>query len=289
MRILAFTLGIFAIYQILIWAGRIPTAAGLNFREENILFAEQWKYHTTPGDVVIVGSSRVQRMPQDALGPDIQRLYFFSSNSVEATTLLTQLKTPPRYVVLEISPANAEADDQLCELGNKRAYTLADSLSALRHEYRPVGVLLGMINNCIKYEGLAAPTPAERKAFFHRTMITLCDNPDPATRTRRYEGLEKLKGLAVQLQARGTRVIIFRQPDDPEIEVGCAMRTLTEDSHRVFPASQFEWLPQPAGVWHSEDGLHMTQKDERLYTAWLGAQIHAIVDQKVAHTAVKTL
>jgi hypothetical protein len=57
----------------------------------------------------------------------------------------------------------------------------------------------------------------------------------------------------------------------------------------LFPPSQFERLPQPAGEWHTADGLHLLDKDERLYTAWLGDQIHAIVDQKLAHAAAKTL
>jgi hypothetical protein len=288
MRIFAFTLGLIAIYQILIWTGCVPTAVGSFAGEENKLLAEQWKYHTTPGDIFITGSSRVARMPQDALSPDVQKLYFFGSNSVEAVTLLTQLKTPPHYVLVEVTPANCEADHQLCELGDKRAYTLADGLSALRHEYRPVGVLLAIINKFITYKP-PEPTAAERKIFFHRAMINLCDNPNPAARKLRYEGLEKLKGVALQLQARGSRVIMFRQPGDAEVESGCAMRTLTEDSHRLFPSSQFEWLPQPTGEWHTCDGLHMLGKDERLYTAWLDAQIHAIVNQKLAHTATKTL
>ncbi|HEY9716530.1 MAG TPA: hypothetical protein V6C69_03595 [Trichormus sp.] len=288
MRIIAFTLALIGIYQIVIWTGWLPTAAGVTGSDENRILAEQWKYHTTPGDIFVVGSSRVQRMPQAALGPDIQKLYFFGSNSVEATTLLTQLKTPPRYVVVEITPANGESDDQLCQLGDKRVYALADSLSALRQEYRPVGVLFAIMCNFIRYAEVD-PTPEERKISFHRSMINLCDNPNARARERRNQGLEKLKGLVMQLQARGSRVIMFRQPGDAEIESGCAMRTLTEDSHRLFPSSQFEWLPQPAGEWHTGDGLHMRQKDEQLYTAWLGAQIHAIVNQKLAHTAAKTL
>jgi hypothetical protein len=96
----------------------------------------------------------------------------------------------------------------------------------------------------------------------------------PEEEARLRQEAEWAREQITELQRAGWRVVLFRVPGEPQIDTSVQQRHVQALLREVFPADQFEWLPemQPR-AWLTTDGVHLIRADAQVFAEYLRNQL----------------
>jgi hypothetical protein len=250
----------FGLYAAVIQLRPPNVEAGQDQESDNDIAVERFLYSRAVPDAVIVGSSRAQRIPAAALGPQAVNLALASQMPLVGLTIIARSGRVPRRIYVEANGFGDPMDTSFIDaVFAEPGYTLKRFIKVLRKTYQPANVAISLLRraargrDAVYYPKIA--DPAVHQALVAQTRRILEEAPNPAVLEH---NLAEMKRLAALLAVRGAEVIFFEMPIEPQLEQAVGVVAVRQAVRAAFPPDRACWNDEaaPLGL-PSTDGNHL--------------------------------
>lgn len=279
-------------YSLLYNFNILKSSEGFNQWQGNIVRLQRYAYDRHEKlNLVLVGSSLTANIPSDII--DRQTIGLGLNGGATQTGLETVIRQDikPKILLVEVNNTiDRKIDKQVIESNyNPFLYTLRHHAPIFREEYKPSIQLILMFDN-IRNKFKKTPKPAEKPIDVDRadsqqsteehsslsdTIVSqlIQSNSQPLSAKEKNlltQEAEYIKSQITKIKRDGTQVILYNIPGDHRLENTLAVKQSQLLMKELFPASNFEWLPEPpARKWQTRDGAHLIPSDAKVYAIFL--------------------
>jgi hypothetical protein len=289
---LAMTLLLLTGYSLLGSFNILKPSEGLNQWQSNIIRLQKYSYQNHARlNIVLVGSSLTANIPVDLIGEYIINLGLNGGCTQTGLEVAIRQDVKPKILLVEINNTiNRKVDRQVIESNyNPVLYNFRRYLPSFREEYKPATQIIlrfDELRNNFKKVG----KPVEKKIDDEKTehqqstdghnslgdkLISqlIQSNSKPLSSQERSllkQEAQYIKSQISKIERDGTHVILFNVPGDHRLENTLAVKQSRLLMKELFPANNFDWLPEPPDrQWLTGDGAHLTKSDARVYANFL--------------------
>ena len=247
---------------------------------ENVIAAERYLVEA-PDDgehIAILGSSLSQLLVIDsAAGLPVFNLGLGGQGVSDGLHLLAT-GPAPAMVLVEVNIIIKEENEDFRDaiVGPFRG-ALLRWVPALRQEYQPVGVGLGIFKRLAGRKRPAPAGPTDRETDEPSLAAKRVYYADPAQPADLRSRLTALKARLQPLTIAGAEIVFFEAPVHPDLCNSPRARSVRTGVRSVFPPTQYTYLPQPdCADYVTTDGHHLGNLSRTKYAEWLRARISEI-------------
>ena len=241
--------------------------------QENQIKAENYIYgNSSKLNKVIVGSSLSCRLVMQEL-PGFYNLALNGQSIFDGLDIIKQKSTLPKTVFIETNVIwRPERKDFANDLFSPITYYSKKYIPSLRNNKQPLALTRNYYNKIsgfISRKTGANPIPAKAPVN-HLFGKTLEDNKLRYTKFSP-EDLEEqftvLKADIEYLKQKGTQVIFYEMPVNPQIKNAPLAQLIRKKLAAYFPESEYSYIKLPANsAVVTTDGLHLDPKEAMVYT-----------------------
>jgi hypothetical protein len=220
-------------------------------------------------DVLLVGSSIVNSIPNSFLPVGVGKLALSGGSVLTALAILAQSEELPRVVVVEVNVLHRGLDENFLFRTASNEFAARTAIPALRARNAPFVVIEEAILRSARTRRDLMLTGAcrtfrDRDAWVAaRARMVESGNRqerwgDEQTIIRMYNNANQLRVAAEQLAASGVEVRLLRYPIHPEVQETTYYKVTSRIIDEVFSETELEWIAASGEglIWY--DGMHYT-------------------------------
>lgn len=274
----------------------LKSSGGFNQWQGNIVRLQKYAYDRhLKLDLVLVGSSLTANIPTDIIGKHVVNLGLNGGATQTGLEVAIRQEVKPKFLLVEINNTiTRKIDKQVIESNyNPFLYNLRRYVPSFREEYKPsIQTILMFDELRNKFKKPAKPvekkiaaekTDSQESTDEHsslgNTIVSqlIQSNSQPLSAKEKNLLTQEAQYIKLQIskiERDGTHVILYNVPGDHRLENTLAVRQSRLLMKELFPANNFEWLPEPpARQWLTGDGAHLIPSDAKVYADFLKARL----------------
>ena len=239
--------------------------------QDNVVKAQTYLFKNQV-DSVIVGSSLSSRIICDSI-PSLMSLAFDGCSVEDGLRIIMEKKNKPQFVLIESNFFLRDGSPQLfLSQTNPLLCKIRELIPSLREKYQPICIfshlfrkLMGnYINGEIKNKEIILNKEIERR---------LSEKKDSLDNIRLSNRLNTLKAMMNSLEKQGVKFVFFEMPINErlyDIENNVQTRRVVK---LHFLPDQYSFLPSDTTKYLTTDGIHLGDREARIYSHYLKNQL----------------
>lgn len=230
----------------------------------NYLRAQQFVHYSPADAKVICGSSMSDRLDAAKLGANHVKLTFPGGGPLTGLELIRKLgRTPPVVWVETNVILRAAEKDLLDDALSSWRRGLREKSPIFKEEGRPSEFGVGFLKAVATKASKALETPKAAAVLDHDTFADVMKanrehldrKPDPKDLA---EKVAWIGTVIDELQAKGSKVILFEMPFDPSLTQLAEPTAIRKALRERFPSDRYRWLDlSQTEAWQTTDGIHL--------------------------------
>lgn len=275
------TLALLFLYTLLINRyGIAISRTAQTVEQRNVVKAEEYLFESQQNfDTLILGSSMSSRILLDKMPAGCRDLSFAGLSAREGLELVTISGRTPKLMLIEINTLGRRESGPpfLKSVSDGPIWHLAKTyFPFIRQKYRPVGVAKALFRDW----RFGQNTPVVSESAFKvdsvvrkKTIQEFTTNQEIIPDAQLKKLFEVTRSQVEALRKRGTRVIFFEIPMEPELNDLAMARSIRQFTQVYFPESAYHHISLPNDRYTTTDGVHLTYNESARFTAYLNSRL----------------
>lgn len=238
---------------------------GATTHQANCIRAEQLIHSTRLPDNVVVGTSLLDMLQPEMLGPEFGSLALAGGSTRTGLEIVHRSRLRPKRLFVETNFLPKQADPELLGyLYDEPMSFLRSTIPLLRQSHQPVNLFFSLLQGRRAPAEIVAQPRQLEVALQHHARSSEAGELSPSV----IHQIEEVRGQLERLQQSGIEIVLVEMPVHPAIAGARAAASLRARLVEALPPQRFRWLrSNPGDTYMTTDGLHLVTADARRFAA----------------------